>query len=55
MSLIKAKEYLENADYNCNNLKKEIRASLFLEIIQEQIQSAIKEIEKELADEEKDE
>jgi len=51
MSLIKAMEYLENADYNCNNLRKGISPSLFLEIIQEQIQSARKEIEKEANDE----
>jgi hypothetical protein len=51
MSLIKATEYLENANYNCNNLKREIRPSLLLEIIQEQIQSAMKEIEKEYIEE----
>jgi len=51
MNLIKAKEYLENAVYNCNNLRKQLPPSLLLEIIQEQIQSAMKEIEEEDADE----
>ena len=47
MSLIKTTEYLENAVYNCNTLIKQNPSSLLLEMIKEQIQSAMKEIEKE--------
>jgi predicted DNA-binding transcriptional regulator len=47
MSLVKVTEYLENAVYNCNTLIKQSPPSLLLEMVKEQIQSAMKEIEKE--------
>jgi predicted DNA-binding transcriptional regulator len=47
MSLVKVTEYLENALYNCNTLIKQTPPSLLLEMVKEQIQSAMKEIEKE--------
>lgn len=45
MSVLKALEYLENAESNCDNVRK--LGVPIVDIVKQQIQSAMKELEKE--------